>query len=66
MRSYLFFIKSVCRMAPTDRLTIPQAYICQGDQGPCPKKIFDTKAVIAPMTKPFWLPNTRADTIMTK
>ena len=53
-------------MAPTDRLTIPHAYICQGVQGPCPKKIFDTKAVIAPMTKPFWLPNTRADTIMTK
>ena len=30
----------------------PQANICHGVQGPCPKNMLDTKAVITPIRKP--------------
>src|SRR6056297_3564693 len=37
---------------------IPHATICQGVQGPCPKIILDTIAVIEPTIKPVLAPKT--------
>lgn len=61
-----FFIKNVLRSKPAIKPIIPHENICHGVHGPCPKKMLDTIAAVAPIINPVSLPNTIAETIMTK
>src|SRR5690625_4327559 len=62
---HIFLSHHVFRRSPALIPIIPQAYICHGVHGPCPKKIFDTIAAIAPTMKPDSAPNTNPVTIIT-
>lgn len=59
------FHKNVLRSKPAIKPIMPHENICHGVHGPCPK-ILDTIAAVAPIIKPVSLPNTIAETIMTK
>ena len=50
---------------PAIKPIMPHENICHGVHGPCPKNI-DMIAAVAPIIKPVSLPNTIAETIMTK
>src|SRR5699024_3443088 len=59
------FIHQRLRNKPAVIPSMPQAYICHGVQGPCPKNILDTIAATAPTIKPDSAPNTKPAIIMT-
>ena len=48
----LSFIILYLYKSPARNPSTPKANICQGVQGPCPKKKFDTSADTAPVKKP--------------
>src|SRR5699024_8038055 len=63
---HICFIHHLFRNNPAVMPIIPQAYICHGVQGPCPKNIFDTIAATAPTINPDSAPKTSPATIITK
>ncbi len=59
-------ITGVFCSAPAVKPTNPPLSICHGVQGPCPRKMLETKAAPAPTTNPLSAPKTTAVTIITK